>query len=392
MAAERKPFQMPVTYEDVAVNFTLEEWECLSPNQKSLYQKVMEETFKNLTFVDCNTVKKGQEHRMSGLYLPKTRGGKKSRKRSPSVKDEDSAKEPSPPCAGVFQGGPLLFCLTCGKCFTKNIHLLHHQFSLLSQKTTSRKGPGCKRRGERPYFCNLCGKTYCDASGLSRHRRVHLGYRPRPCPVCGKGFRDQSEVKRHLKVHQKKKPVAGNQARTVPPAAPGSGAPTLRLVKVIQGPVARAKARNSKASSSQDARTNAVPGRRSIEKASCPYCHTSFVTKTSFLTHLKSHLQNQPSQSTCSEESSQSPSTSRKQAIYCCPICDICFNGKGRLLDHLCEKRLGRFGKCWETLGHLLGFLHDPVVQGQTSQVKQSSRGRGGGRKSGKDEDKKTYR
>nr|4GZN_C Chain C, Zinc finger protein 57 [Mus musculus] len=57
---------------------------------------------------------------------------------------------------------------------------------------------------ERPFFCNFCGKTYRDASGLSRHRRAHLGYRPRSCPECGKCFRDQSEVNRHLKVHQNK--------------------------------------------------------------------------------------------------------------------------------------------------------------------------------------------
>jgi hypothetical protein len=37
-----------VTFEDVAVNFTLEEWSLLSPFQKNLYRSVMWETIRNL--------------------------------------------------------------------------------------------------------------------------------------------------------------------------------------------------------------------------------------------------------------------------------------------------------------------------------------------------------
>ncbi|XP_041910477.1 LOW QUALITY PROTEIN: zinc finger protein 439-like [Arvicola amphibius] len=54
---EPKPFGgdqkiEPVTSEDVAVNFTVEEWALLDSTQKKLYSAVMEETFLNLIFIE----------------------------------------------------------------------------------------------------------------------------------------------------------------------------------------------------------------------------------------------------------------------------------------------------------------------------------------------------
>uniref|UniRef100_UPI00402B5619 zinc finger protein 878-like isoform X2 n=1 Tax=Arvicanthis niloticus TaxID=61156 RepID=UPI00402B5619 len=45
-----------VTYDDVHVNFTAEEWNLLDPSQKKLYKDVMLETYQNLTIIGMKEV------------------------------------------------------------------------------------------------------------------------------------------------------------------------------------------------------------------------------------------------------------------------------------------------------------------------------------------------
>lgn len=277
-------------------------------------------------------------------FLTSTTGSRrKFQEPSSNLRDEEGNDEEraSPACKGIFYSGSFFFCLTCGNFYETFTNIFGHQFPKKAQQKAQQKAQDSKPQNcrERIFTCEICDKSYCGSSSLNRHRRTHFSYsRPSSCSECGKRFRDQSEVKRHKRVHQKKKPLAGNQEHNVEVPLPRPESQASRRVKVIQGPVARAKASHDRASSlGGSSKSSPVKGSR--RNIICPYCFKHFTTKTGLLNHLRFHLQNQPTQCFSSEEPSQSSmvgsqSSNTEQTSYCCPTCDICFRGLESLLDH----------------------------------------------------------
>ncbi|XP_066450290.1 zinc finger protein 154-like [Eleutherodactylus coqui] len=62
--------------------------------------------------------------------------------------------------------------------------------------------------GEKPYSCTECGKYFKHKSGLINHERIHTGEKTFSCSQCGKCFTQKSKLITHQRIHTGEKPYS----------------------------------------------------------------------------------------------------------------------------------------------------------------------------------------
>ncbi|XP_016853108.1 zinc finger protein 436 isoform X2 [Anolis carolinensis] len=183
------PHDEQMTFEEVAVDFTEEEWALLDSGQRALHQKVMEENLEILFSLGRNS---GNNSSLRSQLLTdqRTKTAEKSPKRLKG-NNRFSQKAFLSRYQSDHTRKKLFHCWVCRKGFISKNNLLCHQIT---------------HTGGKPFKCAECGKSFRRKLYLTCHQVTHTREMRFKRPECGKGFIQKAHHTQHQATHKGKKP------------------------------------------------------------------------------------------------------------------------------------------------------------------------------------------
>ncbi|XP_014385862.1 PREDICTED: zinc finger protein 557-like [Myotis brandtii] len=240
-----------VTFKDIAVDFTQEEWALLGTPQRKLYRDVVLENISDLVSVGYRICSSGVTFQLDqGQLRSEGTGflqgqiadmrdplkkpemilmqqvGKKGISSTMPMRESHTPEDPIE-CADlsdefthrsavsqhslIERGKKSYVSQQCGKSPREESCLSRHNeshtrgnicecgkafsnvFSLRRHKMTHSE--------EKPFKCDVCGKDFLQRSDLRNHNRRHTGEKPYKCRECGKAFSRSSYLRQHERIH-----------------------------------------------------------------------------------------------------------------------------------------------------------------------------------------------